>query len=94
VFPQAPQVNQLGESSTLLSTVAFEGLPGGVGDGEGEGTGVGEAPATGDTAELDDVVVPQPAITTSRVITVKREKRSRQVRTVPPLAHPAVEALY
>ena len=84
MFPQAPQVSQSGESSTLLRTVALEGLPEGVGDGEAEGAGVGEAPATGDPAVLDPVVVPQPEITNSSAITAKVEKRFRQVRTVPP----------
>ena len=88
VFPQAPQVSQLGESSTLLRTVAFEGLPEGVGEGEAEGFGVGEAPATGEPAVLD-VVVPQPEIVNSNAITANREKKFRQVRTVPPLG-PAV----
>lgn len=86
VFPQAPQVNQSSESSTLLSTVAFEGLPEGVGDGDAVGAGVGEAPATGDPAVLDPAVVPQPEITNSSAIMVKAEKRFRQVRTVPPFA--------
>jgi hypothetical protein len=53
VFPQAPQVSQLGESSTLFSTVALLGLPDGVGEGEAAGTGEGEAEATGVLPEVD-----------------------------------------
>jgi hypothetical protein len=93
VFPQAPQVSQLGESSTLLRTVVFVGVPDGVGEGEAEGfgLGVGEAPATGDPAAFEPVVVPQPVIRNSNAIVANNGKKYRQVRTMPPLCLSAVE---
>lgn len=70
VFPHAPQVNQLGESSTLLRTVLLEGVAEGVGEGEaaglgvglgdGAGLGAGDALAMGAPVPVDEGFPPQP----------------------------------
>lgn len=59
-FPHAPQVNQLGESSTLLKTVVFDGMPEGVGEGDGAGLGAGDALAMGAPALVEEGFPPQP----------------------------------
>ena len=85
LLPQAPQVNQFGESSILLSTVA---LPDDVGVGEGEapgtGVGVGEAPATGVPDALEAVLPPQPIMMKKTATIRASENRLRQLRTVTP----------
>src|SRR5689334_14984345 len=81
VLPHAPHVSQLGESSTLLSTVALLGLPDGVGEGEAAGTGDGDAEATGPVEEVD-AVPPHPiAINKRNKDTTKREQKRGQLRT-------------
>ena len=91
VFPHAPQVSQLGESSTSLRTVALEGVAEGVGegeaagvgvgDGDGAGLGVGDALAMGAPVLVEAGFPPQP-LTASK--TTGTTKHRIQLRTVTP----------
>ncbi len=86
LFPQAPQVSHLGESSTSFSTVtAGGGALVGVGDGDalGLGFGEGDALATGVVAELEEVLPPHP-LTVSRKAIRSTEMSKLRLRTVHP----------
>lgn len=86
VFPHAPQVNQLGESSTLFRTVVLAGEPEGVGEGEGDGAGagvgVGDALAMGVPPLVDEVFPPQPLIPSKTTRTAN--DNDIQLRTLTP----------
>lgn len=84
VLPHAPQVSQVGESSTLLSTVALLGLPDGVGDGEAAGLGDGDAEAIGVLAEVAGLPPHPIAIDNKNNETAHkpREKERGQLRTL------------
>lgn len=94
VFPHAPQVNQLGESSTLLRTVALAGTPEGVGDGDGAGLGAGDALAMG-APVLDDEGFPPHPLRANKAIKPTKDTQI-QLRTVTPpeFGLPTVPGLY
>jgi hypothetical protein len=71
LLPQAPQVNQLVESSTSASTVALVGLLEGAGEGEGDG----DAPGTDVPARFEPVLPPQPIIAQRNATRMIRETR-------------------
>jgi len=92
VFPHAPQVSQLGESSTLFRTVVLGGAPDGVGvgdalgvgEGEAAGLGVGDAAAMGVPLLVEAAFPPHPLIANKTARTVN--DRRIQLRTVHPLS--------
>jgi hypothetical protein len=68
LFPQAPQVSQLGESCTLLITVAAGVVGVGLGVAPGAGVGVGVEPPVLEAAIEDPAPPPQPIMSVANSV--------------------------